>query len=224
MASLGGIAGIITAIAAVGALIGGYTQFVLVRSILPCIEFDVDFKLLQHLGGQQSVGDIVCSVKNVGPGVGFVTNVYGRVRYRLVGDPEGSRDGVEPTFPHAVPDEQRRPVHPESPATAERETTKPDVGTGRKPILGNSAFEFAPGLRNYIQPGVTQWYRKPLMVPTETSLIHVWAAFEYHIEVGRISRFLARFLVHSVEKSGVVPYTVRRTFTVRPPAGPDPTA
>jgi hypothetical protein len=43
------IAPIITAAAALVALAGGYIQFVLRRAIHPCIEFDVEFSILNHL-------------------------------------------------------------------------------------------------------------------------------------------------------------------------------
>jgi hypothetical protein len=153
--SLGDVAAVITAIAAMSAVVAGYIQFVLTRSLRPCIEFDVNFSTLQR-SGNQSVGQIVCSIKNVGPGVGFVKNVRSRVKYRLSSESGLRLDGVEPSFMH-----------------------------------GDSTFhEFAPNLRGFIQPGVTQWYRKPLALPAETNLIHVWAAFEYHIQVGRITRHL----------------------------------
>jgi hypothetical protein len=69
-------------------------------------------------------------------------------------------------------------------------------------------------MRNFIQPGVTQWYRKPLAIPAEASVIHIWAAFEYRGHLGVISRFLAKLLLQPPEERESVTYTVRRTFAV----------
>jgi hypothetical protein len=80
-----------------------------------------------------------------------------------------------------------------------------------------TAFELAPGVKNFIQPGVTQWYRKPLVLPAGTSLIHVWAAFEYRIELGKISQLLARLLPEAsreVRGKDHIDYTVRRSFAI----------
>jgi hypothetical protein len=80
------IAPIITAAAALVALIGGYIQFVLRRAIHPCIEFDVEFSTLNHPAPDQAVGEVICLIRNEGPGVGYVTNVRCRIRYRLAGE------------------------------------------------------------------------------------------------------------------------------------------
>jgi hypothetical protein len=82
-------------------------------------------------------------------------------------------------------------------------------------ILGRGGFPFAPRWqRSFIQPGVTQTYRKPLTVPGKAVLIHVWAAFEYHIPVGPLTGLLARILIHHAETPKRLDYTVRRTFAV----------
>ena len=101
MALVGDISQTVTAVAAVTALAGGYVQFVLKRSLLPCIEFEVRFKTL-HRGSSQSIGEISYMIKNVGPGEGTVTNVRGRAMYRLVGQSNIYKDGVEPDFPHRL--------------------------------------------------------------------------------------------------------------------------
>src|SRR6266702_4677112 len=96
------IAPIITAAAALVALTGGYIQFVLRRAIHPCIEFDVEFSILNHSSSGQEVGDIICRIRNEGPGVGYVTNVRCRVRYRLAGE-SGEAKEDEPDFAHRLP-------------------------------------------------------------------------------------------------------------------------
>jgi hypothetical protein len=83
------------------ALVGGYVQFVLRHAIFPCVEFDVDLVLLR-IDAAQKVGDIVLTIKNVGPGSGYVANVQARVRYSLDGETGVAQDGVEPAFGHLV--------------------------------------------------------------------------------------------------------------------------
>jgi hypothetical protein len=187
------ITAIITAVAALIALVGGYVQFVVRRAILPCVEFDVDLVMLRS-DAHQKVGDIVCTVKNVGPGSGYVANVQGRVRYSLDDESSVGPDGIEPDLPHRV-------LPP-----ADSEATPAS-------ILGSGAFAFAKNWSPaFIQPEVTQWYRKPLMVPADAVLVTVWAAFEYHTDVGPISRMLAKVLSQPAARQGMVKYTVRRTF------------
>jgi hypothetical protein len=50
------------------------------------------------------------------------------------------------------------------------------------------------------------------MVPADAVLVTVWAAFEYHTDVGPISRMLAKVLSQPAARQGMVKYTVRRTF------------
>jgi hypothetical protein len=189
------LAGAITAIAAVAALLTGYVQFVIRRTILPCVEFDVDFTLLP-CGAAERVGEIVCMVKNVGPGAGYIANVQGRVRYRMPGDSGLAGDGVEPAFPHRV--SAKPPPEPSS-------------------LILRGGFLFAPDWEPaFIQPDVTHWYRKPVTIPADAVLVHVWAAFEYRIVVGPVTRRLARMIVPASERRQVLSYTVRRTFAAEP--------
>jgi hypothetical protein len=198
---LSDLASIVTAVVTVTALVAGYVQFVLRRAVFPCVEFDVDFTVLR-IDAVQKVGDIVLTVKNVGPGAGYVANVQGRIRYSLDSETGVNRDGVEPTFGHLV---QPRP---EPEPKAQPQPT-------RRLILRNGGFAFAPKWeRAFIQPGVTQVYRKPLTVPGEAALIHVWAAFEYQLSVGPLTRRLAKILIYHAETPEHLDYTVRRTFAV----------
>lgn len=186
---------LITAGVALAVAIGGYLQFVLRRSVFPCIEFDVDLIPFTHSASDQSVGEVVLSMRNVGPGVGFVTSVQCRVKYRRAGEAGSGSNGVSPTFAHSL-----------------RTELQPPEGFNR--ILGQDAFALVSRFhRNFIQPGVTQWYRMPLAFPEDTQLVHVWAAFEYHIQVGRLGWFLASLLTERPDKR-IVLYTVRRTFDV----------
>ncbi|MGW3962377.1 hypothetical protein ACWED2_21335 [Amycolatopsis sp. NPDC005003] len=185
---------VVTAVAATIALFGGYVQFVLRRALFPCVEFDVDFVLLRA-DDTQKVGDIVVTIKNVGPGSGYVSQTQGRVRYALDGETTTSRDGVEPSFGHRV---------------------DPQTGPGQDVrLILDGGFLFAPNWqRAFVQPGVTQLYRKPLLLPAGAVLVHVWAAFEYHVPVGPVSRLLARILIHHTRTPRKLDYTVRRTFRV----------
>lgn len=65
----------------------------------------------------------------------------------------------------------------------------------------------------FIQPGVTQWYRKPVAFPVNTCLIHVWGYFDYELSAGNITKFLAKFLPEP-QREERIEYVVRRTFTI----------
>lgn len=183
---MGEIAAVITAAVAILALIGGYVQFVLKRALLPCIEFDVEFSTLNHTASDQSVGEILCRIRNEGPAVGHVTNVRCRIKYRLAGE-SGERLGKsgerlgEPDFAHE--------------------------------LLPTEKFLYFDRDPRFIQPGVTQWYRKPVMFPPNTCLIHVWGYFDYKISAGKITKFLAKFL-QEPQRGDRIEYVVRRTFTI----------
>ena len=103
MGVAGQVATVVAAVVALFAISGGYVQFVLKRSLLPCVEFDVDFTLLQR-GQSQAVGQVACVVRNVGPNMAVVSNVRIRCRYRLAGDPEDQhlRDEAQPRFAHSL--------------------------------------------------------------------------------------------------------------------------
>jgi hypothetical protein len=192
------VAAAITAIAAVAALLTGYVQFVIRRTILPCVEFDVDFALL-HADAVDRIGEIVCTVRNVGPGAGYIANVQGRVRYRTLQDTGLACDGVEPAFPNRVSADP--PPEPSS-------------------LILRGGFLFAPDWEPaYIQPDVTHWYRKPVVIPPDAVLVHVWAAFEYRIVVGPVSRRLAWTILPPAERRLALAYTVRRTVAVEPQSG-----
>jgi len=100
---VGEVATVITAVVALFAVCGGYVQFVLKRSLLPCVEFDVEFALL-HRGPSQAVGEVACVVRNVGSNMAVMENVRIRCRYRLAGDPEDRYpgEGTQPRFAHSL--------------------------------------------------------------------------------------------------------------------------
>jgi hypothetical protein len=81
-----------------------------------------------------------------------------------------------------------------------------------RPILKHPLVLSRKDGPRFIQPGVTQWYRKPLQFPpADIHMIHVWAAFSYHIEAGPLIWFLAGLLIQRPDVRNVN-YTVRRTF------------
>jgi hypothetical protein len=151
----------------------------------------------------------------VGPDVRFIANVQCRVRYRRAGESGVGSDELEPAFAHKLWGKEQRlkgSRHTQkNNATVRKETTSSHDGE-HEPILGDSAIYLAKDQHNFIQPGVTQWYRKPLAFPGDASLIHVWGAFSYHTEAGKISQFLARFSQRRLEP--VVIYTARRTYAM----------
>jgi len=184
-----GVAAVITASVALLALIGGYVQFVLKRVLLPCIEFDVEFLTISRSALDQLVGEILCRIRNEGPAVGYVTNVRCKIRYRLAGE-SGTRLG-EPHFMHSLIPNELKP-----------DELKPD-----------DKFLRFDDKDRFIQPGVTQWYRKPVVFPAKTCLIHVWGYFEYERSAGKVAEFLAKFLRQPFGENSVE-YIVRRTFAI----------
>ena len=189
---MGDIAAIIAAVAALLALIAGYVQFVLRRALLPCLEFDVEFLTLSRsTSSDESIGEVVLRIRNEGPAVGYVTNVRCRVRYRLAGE-----SGVVPEDSTQAP--------PGEPDFTYRLPAKDFFYLDRKKEVNQKRF---------IQPGVTQWYRKPLAFPANTCLISVWGQFEYVLQAGKITKFLAA-LLREPRETNPIPYAVRRTFTL----------
>ena len=195
--SAGDIAAILTAAVAVVALVGGYVQFVLRRSGLGYVEFDVEFTSL-HQGATRVIGDIVCVIKNVGSSMVIATNVQCRVRYRTVRDAEEATYGVEPFFPHAI-----------EPAATE-------VGD-----LGKHSFWVWKN-RTFIQPGVTQRYRKPIQLPAEVEVLNVLGSFDYRIETKGLTRALLGLAAQPPTdmdwRRGIRHHTVRRSFSVGAPS------
>ena len=190
MTSLTQVAPVITAAAASVALIGGYVKFVLRAAVLPCVEFDVDFVPLPIDDGRH-VGDVVLSIRNVGPGSGYIADIQGRIRY-AEHDEIDTTGCVELPFPHRIP----------APVTVVEE---------EKTILESGFLFHKDWGPAFIQPGVTQIYRKPVVVPDEATVFHVWAAFHYRTELHWITRKLARTLVNDRARD-TLDYTVRRTF------------
>ena len=170
------VAGLVTACVALLVAISGYVQFIVRRSVFPCVEFDLDLVPLTRAETDQVV-QIVLSMKNVGPGVGFIADPKCKIRYRRNGDAARYNE-VEPLF-------EKRPYYDMVPV----------------------------GAKNYIQPGVTQWYRKPFVLERDVQLADVSAKFDYHIKVGPIIWFLARLSIGRPDDR-VVPYNARKTFYV----------
>jgi hypothetical protein len=189
--SAGDIAAIVTAVVAVVALGGGYVQFVLRRSGLGYVEFDVEFTTL-HRGATRLIGEIVCVIKNVGSSMVIATNVQCRVRYRTSGDHEEATHGVEPSLEHAI-----------EPAVG-------DIGT-----LGEHSFWVSKD-RTFIQPGVTQRYRKPIQLPAGVEVLNVLGSFDYRIETKGLTRVLLGLAAQPPTdmdwREGIRHHTIRRSF------------
>jgi hypothetical protein len=193
------VAAIVTAVVALLALAGGYVQFVLRRTGLGQLEFDVE--LTKHSPGpKEQIAEIVFVIKNLGANMVIVEHLQVRARYRLRGDAETSTNGVEPALPHAI---------------------APDVPQSDRLLLGKHWF-WVLKQRTFIQPGVTQRYRQPITAPVEAQVLHVWGAFDYRIEIGGL---LTRALIALVARpprdldwrKGVRAHTVRRTFSLATP-------
>jgi hypothetical protein len=105
------IESLIAAAAGLAIAFGGYVQFVLRRSIYPCIEFDVELTCLPPAEPVrpdaadptapepgERVAELVLLLRNVGPGVGFVDNVQGRVGCRRASESGAGPDGLEPAL------------------------------------------------------------------------------------------------------------------------------
>jgi len=72
--------------------------------------------------------------------------------------------------------------------------------------------------RTFIQPGAVQRYRKPIALPSDTVLIHIWAAFDYRMDLHAPTRFLIRLFARPPKdldwRRGIDNHTIRRTFYV----------
>ena len=199
----GDIAALVTAVAVLSTLVGGFVQFVLRRTGLGQVEFDVD--LTRHYRGPtQVIVEIACVIKNLGSSMVIVENVQLRARYRKTPDPEETRDGVEPALAHVI-----------KPDKAEYDNPKYDP---EDKLLGEDWF-WVLRPRTFIQPGVTQRYRKPFAMPTEATVLHVWGAFDYRIQISGLGTRALIALVarppHDLDwRKGIRAHTVRRTFSL----------
>lgn len=240
MSALGDVAAIVTAATAITAIGGGYVQFVLKRSVFPSAEFDVQYTPYMR-GELQLVGEVELVFKNVGSTMLVVTGVRSRIRCRLKNDAEVTiiSDIAEPFFsykvlpstavvagsyvssslPPSAPSDASRTSQSSSALAADRDRQAPI--NAAPPGWLNLAQ-----LRTFIQPGVTQRYRKPIALPMNTQLVHIWGAFDYQIDIGRTTRLLIKWLAAPPKnldwRHGVNNHTVRRTFFVptAPPGQP----
>lgn len=215
MGALGNVAAIVAAVTALAVAAGGYIQFVLKRSVLPSAEFDVDFTAYAR-GDTQLIGEMDLIFRNAGTTTLIVTGVRSRGRYRCRSDGEVLQpDLVEPQFTWKVglggvqaglsqPSSSVSSSIPSSVAAA-----PPAALPGWLPVVSD---------RTFIQPGVTQHYRKPVSLPADAQLVHIWASFDYYIEMSRATRFLIRWLAAPPKtldwRCGISNHTVRRTFLI----------
>jgi hypothetical protein len=196
----GDFAALVIAAVAVLTLAGGYVQFVLRRSGLGYIEFDVE---LTHVysGPTNVIVELDFVFKNVGSNMVLVRRIRRRAKYRSAGDDELTKEvdsrtkRVEPNFPHVIADERADPKIPQ----------------GYFPVIRRQG-----DWPTFIQPGVTQHYRKPIMLPAEAQVLHVWGSFDYEIRVTGLARLLLPLAAPTPPdvdiREGVANHTVRRTF------------
>lgn len=213
---MNGLGPLLAAAAALAAVIGGYLQFVVRRSLLPCIEFDVALTLLQPSSAATKVAEVTLSIKNVGPGLGFVADVRCRVLYRRAGELELHPNGVEPYFKHRLPDMADRATSGQAGSRTAVRSEPPDGAeeAGKIVRLTNPGDD-----PKFIQAGVTQWYRRPLAFPPDADLVRIRGEFDYDTGAGPIRRAVAKLALPELaaQKGSLkraVPYTVRRTFAV----------
>jgi hypothetical protein len=189
MSIAGDVASVVTATVALLVVVGGYVQFVPKRSSLPCVEFDVDFTT-QYRGSKQIVGEVSCMIRNVGSSMLVVSNVRCRVRYRLADDPEDSHGPIEPNLRHAV----------------------------RQSHDGPGSWFCLVEQRTFVQPGVTQRYRKPIATPVGVVLLDVVGSFDYRIEIGGITYFLIGIFARPPKdldwRKGISKHTARRMISI----------
>ena len=234
MSSLSDAAVIVTGATAVIALAGSYVQFVLKRTVLPSAEFDVEFMPYVR-GSVQLVGEVALVLMNVGPTTLIVTDVRCRIVYRLKNDVEerAGEDPAEPCFAHKMtPFIPAMAVSqmPSSPAVSSMPEMPSSPSIPSVPVASGQSWDTVgtyPGWltmvrsRTFIQPGVTQYYRKPIVLPVNTQLIHIWGAFDYPLKFGPVSSFLTRKLGPPQNnqnelnwQKGISNHTIRRTFVV----------
>ena len=95
------IAGLVGALAAVALAIGAYVQFVLRKTIYPCLEVDLDFRAAGRRSATgELVGELVVLITNVGPGVGAVRSPMMKCSYAR-STASGTYD-VEPKLPDRI--------------------------------------------------------------------------------------------------------------------------
>jgi hypothetical protein len=230
----GDAAALVTAAAAIAAVAGGYVQFVLKPSFLPSAEFDVDFVPLLR-DRDCLYGEIAVVITNVGSNTLVVQNVRCIVRYSTDEPAVGTRPRLsEPQFAK-LPTPQGEEAFVEHVAQPERAAvpgSAPSIshpGASNVTIAKDTAVSEAPRRRvwlllvrsrTFIQPGVTQRYRKPLTLHPRTRLVDVVAAFDYRFKLRRTRRFLVKLSDPAVEELdwtlGISNHTVRHTIYVPP--------
>jgi hypothetical protein len=155
--------------------------------------------------------------------------------------------------PRAAPSQPRSPAMPQTPPSSPSSSPAASAASGviARPSIPSQGVADTPGeeaaastsaddwfplvsSRTFIQPGVVQRYRKPIVLPAMTQLVHVWASFDYHNQLGAVRKFLIRLLARPPKgqlvlvegrevwdldwRQGIRLHTVRRTFSVTPPA------
>jgi hypothetical protein len=190
--SAGDVANIVTATAAVLAATATYVQYVIKRSTLPSVQFDLEFQMLAS-ENLQSVGQVGLIITNVGSSMLVVTNVKFRAHYAITTD--------------ELTEYSRRPTEPRLPR--------------RMPVEAHS-WQYVVTDRTFVQAGVTQAYRQPILLPANMALIDILGAFDYRIQIGSITRLLIFLFARPPKdidwRKGITNHTVRRNFSCDKPA------
>ena len=181
------LATVLTGVTALLVALSGYLQYAVRRAIFPCLEMDIDVSVIApatEMSG--TIAELVLTVRNIGPGVGYVERPQCRVMYAVAADGDQARK-PEPAFPNRV------------------------CGSDTQDIFLSKGFLIAAKQeRAFIQAGITQTYRKPILLPGDARLVTVWAGFVYEIEAGRLLWSMAR-LVAARPQTRMVNHTARRT-------------
>jgi hypothetical protein len=210
------------------ALLGGllaalwaYSKFVLERSLLPPVQFDVS---CSAVGRQKdrAVLEIQLHLKNVGSSALVASDIRLDLLYLDEHDkPQLFDDRQKPTFgrlrfPHSLRrDLASSSTPPDLADDAGKSSVEPrPEGRGRDrrgiPVLDYDTF---------VQPGVDQLYAFITTVPAGTSFVLVWSSFRYAQRPSRFQEaivFLSRWLGLLQYSLAHVrrPHTVERVFPV----------
>jgi hypothetical protein len=229
----GDVASFIAAGAAVLALVGAYVQYVLRRSLLPSAEFDVEYQSLRLYYGYL-VGEVSAVIRNAGSNMLIVKKV--RFRARFITSTEDIEpwktdrpgDCVEPNLRGRISpkegierDPGLIPHEGVSPAEASMASSLSDPSPlTEDEVEAAKEGEFVDFVRErtFVQPGVTQRYRKPMLLPPDVSVVNILGSFDYSVQIGWLTKKLIWIFARPPEdldwRDGIDNHTVRRSFAI----------
>jgi hypothetical protein len=191
-----------------------YTKYVLERSLLPPVQFDINCNPIGRQG-LRTVLDIVLHLKNVGTSALVATDIRVDVLYLDAADEPGLfADSTRSTFarlrfPHSL---RKELLSRDKPSVME----DPTEGRGREPKKDDSGESRGILLLQhdtFVQPGVDQIYAVATTVPASATFVLVWSSFRYaqRPSAGQ------RVLLHVARALGLIQYSlthVRKPHTV----------